>query len=70
MFLTSRVWRLSEGRRRNLDYGEAQSFQDLLLCRSLRLVGDELHAGLAGSSWISVQDLQTHSPTLRRRHLL
>jgi hypothetical protein len=56
--------------RRNLDYGEAQSFQDLLLCRSLRLVGDELHAGLAGSSWISVQDLQTHSPTLRRRHLL
>src|SRR6476660_8905279 len=70
MFLTSRVWRLSEGRRRNLDYGEAQSFQDLLLCRSLRLVGDELHAGLAGSSWISVQDLQTNSPTLRRRHLL
>jgi hypothetical protein len=46
--------------RRNLDYGEAQSFQDLLLCRSPRMVGDELHAGLAGSSWISVQDLQTH----------
>jgi thioredoxin reductase (NADPH) len=31
-----------EGRRRNLDYGEAQSFQDLLLCGSLRLIGDEL----------------------------
>jgi hypothetical protein len=46
--------RLSEGRRRNLDYSEAQSFQDLLLCRSLRLIGDELHASLAGSSQISV----------------
>ena len=43
-----------EWRRRHLDYGEAQSFQDLLFCRSLRLIGDELHAGLAGSSWISV----------------
>src|SRR5207248_660882 len=51
---TGRVRGLSEGRRRNLDYGEAQSFQDLLLCRSLRLIGDELHAGLAGSSRISV----------------
>jgi hypothetical protein len=49
-----RVGRLSEGRRRNLDYGEAQSFQDLLLCRSLRLIGDELHAGFTGSSRISV----------------
>ena len=51
---TGRVGRLSEGRGRNLDYGEAQSFQDLLLCRSLRLIGDELHAGLTGSSRISV----------------
>jgi hypothetical protein len=56
MFLarTSRMVRLSDGRRRNLDYGEAQSFQDLLLRRSLRGIGDELHAGLAGSSRISV----------------
>jgi hypothetical protein len=46
--------RLTEGRRRNLDYSKAQSFQDLLLCRSLRLISDELHAGLAGSSRISV----------------
>ena len=46
--------RLSDGRRRNLDYSEAQSFQDLLLRRSLRGIGDELHAGLAGSSRISV----------------
>lgn len=51
---TSRILRLSEGRRRNLDYGEAQSFQDLLLCGSLRLIGDELHAGLTGSSRIPV----------------
>jgi len=51
---TSRVRRLSEARRRKLDNSEAQSFQDLLLCGSLRLVGDELHAGLAGSSQISV----------------
>ena len=50
----SRVRRLSEARRRKLDNSEAQSFQDLLLCGSLRLVGDELHAGLAGSSQISV----------------
>src|SRR5690242_16456401 len=49
-----------EWRRRHLDHGEARSFQDLLLCRSLRLVGDELHAGLAGSPRISVQDLPTH----------
>ena len=48
---------------RHLDYGEAQSFQDLLFCRSLRLIGNELHAGLAGSPWISVQDLQTHCAT-------
>jgi hypothetical protein len=39
--------RLTEGRRRNLDYSKAQSFQHLLLCRSLRLISDELHAGLA-----------------------
>jgi hypothetical protein len=51
---TSRVRRLSEGRRRNLNYSEAQSFQDLFLDRSLRLIGDELHAGFAGSSRISV----------------
>jgi hypothetical protein len=44
----------SEWHRRHLDYAEAQSFKDLLLCRSLRLIGDELHAGLAGSSRISV----------------
>ena len=50
-----------EWHRRHLDYGKAQSFQDLLFCRSLRLIGNELHAGLAGSPWISVQDLQTHS---------
>jgi hypothetical protein len=55
---------------RHLDYGEAQSFQDLLFCRSLRLIGNELHARLARSPWISVQDLQTHSATLRRRRLL
>jgi hypothetical protein len=30
-----RVGRLSGGRERSLDYDEAQSFQDLLLCRSL-----------------------------------
>src|ERR1700758_2369384 len=59
-----------EWHRRHPDYGEAQSFQDLLFCRSLRLIGNELHAGLAGSPWISVQDLQTHCATLRRRHLL
>jgi hypothetical protein len=52
--------RESEGRRRHLDYGEAQSFQDLPLCRFLRLIGDELDAGLAGSSGISVEDFQTH----------
>ena len=51
---TSRMVRLSEGRRCNLDYSETQSFQDLLLCRSLRLISDELHAGLAGSPRISV----------------
>jgi hypothetical protein len=56
---TSRMVRLSEGRRRNLDYSEAQFFQELLLCRSLRGIGDELHAGLAGSSRISVYDFQT-----------
>jgi hypothetical protein len=50
----SRMRHLSEGRGRNLDYGEAQSFQDLLLRRSLRLIGDELHTGFAGSSRISV----------------
>src|SRR6267378_1172021 len=33
---TSRMVRLTEVRRRNLDYSKAQSFQDLLLCRSLR----------------------------------
>jgi hypothetical protein len=43
-----------EWHRRHLDYGEAQSFQDLLLCRSLRLIGDGLHAAIAGSSRISV----------------
>lgn len=53
--------RKSEGHRRHLDYGEAQSFQDLPLCRFLRLIGDELDAGLAGSSGISVEDFQTHS---------
>jgi hypothetical protein len=52
--------RESEGRRRHLDYGEAQSFQDLPLCRFLRLIWDELDAGLAGSSGISVEDFQTH----------
>jgi hypothetical protein len=52
--------RKSEGHRRHLDYGEAQSFQDLPLCRFLRLIGDELDAGLAGSSGISVEDFQTH----------
>jgi hypothetical protein len=52
-----------EWNRRHLDYCEAQSFQDLLFCRSLRLIGNELHAGLAGSPWISVQDLQTHCAT-------
>ena len=52
--------RESEGRRRHLDYGEAQSFQDLPLCRFLRLIGDELDAGLARSSGISVEDFQTH----------
>jgi hypothetical protein len=46
--------RLSEGRMRNLDHSETQSFQELLLCRSLRLIGDEFHAGLAGLSRISV----------------
>jgi hypothetical protein len=51
---------LSEGRRRNLEYDEAQSFQDLLLCGSLQLIGDDLHAGLAGSSRISVSDLHSH----------
>jgi hypothetical protein len=35
--------RESEGRR-HLDYGEAQSFQDLPLCRFLRLIWDELDA--------------------------
>jgi len=45
---------LTEGRRRNFDYSNAQSFQDLLLCRSLQLINDDLHAGLAGSSRISV----------------
>jgi hypothetical protein len=44
----------SQWHRCNFNYGKAQSFQDLLLCRSLRLIGDELHAGLAGSSRISV----------------
>jgi hypothetical protein len=43
-----------ERHRPHLDYDETQSYKDLLLCRSLRLIGDELHAGLAGSSWISV----------------
>src|SRR5580704_19721024 len=52
--------RESEGRRRHLDYGEAQSFQDLPLCRFPRLIGDELDAGLARSSGISVEDFQTH----------
>jgi hypothetical protein len=52
--ITSRAWRLSDGRRRNLDYSEAQFFQDLFLFRSLRLIGDELRAGFAGSSRISV----------------
>jgi hypothetical protein len=50
----SRMVHVSEGRRRNLDYSEAQSFQELLLCRSLRGIGDEFHTGLAGSSRISV----------------
>jgi len=50
----SRVGRLSEGRMRNLDYSKAQSFQELLLCRSLRGIEDEFHAGLAWSSRISV----------------
>jgi hypothetical protein len=49
-----RVQCLSEGRKRNREYDVAQSFQDLLLCRSLRLIRDELHAGFAGSSQISV----------------
>jgi hypothetical protein len=44
----------------NLDYSEAQPFKDLLLYRALRRIGDELHAGLAGSSRISVEDFQTH----------
>jgi hypothetical protein len=44
----------SERHRRNLDDSEAQSSQDLLLCRPLRLIGDELHTGFAGSSQISV----------------
>jgi hypothetical protein len=44
----------AQGRGRNLDYSEAPFFQDLLLCRSLRLIEDELHADLAGSSSISV----------------
>jgi hypothetical protein len=43
-----------EWHRRHLDYGEAQSFQDFLFCRSLRLIWNVLHAGLAGSPWISV----------------
>jgi hypothetical protein len=46
-----------EGHRRHLDYGEPKSFQDLPLCRFLRLIGDELDAGLAGSSGISVLTL-------------
>ena len=50
----SRMVHVSEGRRRNFDYSEAQSFQELLLCRSLRGIGDEFHTGLAGSSRISV----------------
>jgi hypothetical protein len=56
MFLAKyqRMVRPTEGRRRNLDYSKTQSFQDLLLCRSLQLISDELHAGLAGSSRISV----------------
>jgi hypothetical protein len=52
--ITSRVWRLSKGRKRNFDYSEAQFFQDLFLSRSPRLIGDDLHAGFAGSSRISV----------------
>jgi hypothetical protein len=46
--------RESEWHGRHIDYGEAQSFQDLLFCRSLRVIGNELHAGLAGLPWISV----------------
>jgi hypothetical protein len=56
--------------RRYLDYGEAQFFQDLLFCHSLRLIEDELYTGFAGSSQIPVQDLQTHSATLRHQRLL
>jgi hypothetical protein len=52
--------RESEWHRRHLDYGEAPSLQDLFLCRFLRLIGDELDPGLAGSSGISVEDFQTH----------
>src|SRR6202011_2650363 len=59
-----------EGHRRHLDYGEAQSFQDLPLCRFLRLIGDELDAGLAGSSGISVEDFQTHPHNPWVPHLL
>jgi hypothetical protein len=50
-----------QSRRHDLDYGEAESFQNLALCRFLRSIGDKLQTGLAGSSRISVQDLQTHS---------
>src|SRR5271170_2616735 len=46
--------RPGDRRRRGLDYGEAQSFQNLPLRRSLRLIGDKLHAGFTGSSDISV----------------
>jgi len=48
------VQRFSEGRRRSLDYREAQFLEGLFLCRSLRPIGDELYPGFAGSLRISV----------------